>query len=106
MREVSTLHQALEDPMPSNAGMGSMHPGPWIVNLDSGVVHRPDIQPPQWRTLCGWNFGLANTTGVGELPASSSLICAGCFKAEKAAARACELASSSSSSSGSESCAS
>ena len=110
VREVSTLQRASEDPMPSNAGIGSVHPGPWVLNLDSGITHRPtvwtlDVQPPQWRTACGWACGMANTTGVSQLPSSSSRLCSGCFRGAKAAARAREQDSLSTSSSSSSSCA-
>ena len=95
---------SVEWPLPANVGDGSEHPSPWVLNLDSGVVHRPivwslAVQPQSWRTACGGTLSLANTRGVGELPAKSSLICTGCCRAEKAAARDSEQADLSSNSS-------
>jgi hypothetical protein len=86
---------ACEEPVPVTVGVCSRHPSPWILNMDSGVVHRPviwslDVQPLSWKTACGWAFGSARIAGVNALPAASSMICSGCLKAEKAAARACE----------------
>ena len=77
-----------------------------VLNLDSGVVHDPiiwdkEVQPALWKTTCGWTFGMANTSSVLRLPMKASRICAGCFRADKAAARANELDRSSSSSSSS-----
>jgi hypothetical protein len=77
-----------------------------VLNLDSGVVHEPivwdkEVQPAQWKTTCGWTFGMANTASVSQLPVQSACICSGCFRAEKAAARTRELSSSSSGSSSS-----
>ncbi len=102
--QACTVQRECEQPLPTDVGDGSEHPSPWFLNLDSGVVHRPivcslAVQPQSWRTACGWTFGLANTMDVGELPAKSSLICTGCCRAEKAAARDSELAGLSSSSS-------
>ena len=103
---------ACEESVPAPVGLSSQHPSPWIQNVDSGVVHRPvvwslDVQPLSWKTACGWAFGSARTAGVNALPPSSSLICSGCLKAEKAAARASEESDfSSDSGSRSDSCAS
>jgi hypothetical protein len=110
VREVSTLQRASEDPVPPNAGAGSLDVGPWVLNLDSGVTHRPtvwtlDVQPGQWRTACGWAFGTANTTGVSQVPSADSRLCSGCFRGATAAARAREQDCSSTSSSSSCSCA-
>ena len=104
------VERACEQPLPPNVGDGSKHPSPFVLNLDSGVAHRPvvwslEVQPQSWRTVCGWTFGFANTRGVSEVPTKSSLICTGCCRAEKTAARENERAEnvSDSSSSGSSS---
>ena len=84
------------------------HKGPWVENLDSGIVHRPavwslEIQPLSWRTACGWAFGHSNTRSVDKLPAKASRRCSCCWKATAATSDA--AASNSSSSSSSSSCA-
>ncbi len=94
---------AARDPVVQRASLEQL-PKALVLNLNSGVVHDPivwdkEVQPAQWRTTCGWAFGMANTSSITRLPIEASRICAGCFRAEKAAARVSELASSSSSSS-------
>jgi hypothetical protein len=88
----------------------AVHKGPWVMNLDSGIVHRPvvwstEVQPLSWRTACGWAFGLSNTRSVDALPAKASRRCVCCWKGLAAAAHE-DAASSLGSSSSSGSCAS
>ena len=97
-------HKEAGEPSPTNVGGGKELPSTLVLNVDSGVVHRPvvwdkEVQPAMWRSTCGWAFGHSNTAPVPKLPSSASLICSGCFRAEKAAARASVLIRSSSSSS-------
>ena len=93
---------------PANVGVRIVPAKAYVLNIDSGVVHRPsvwdkEVQPASWRTQCGWPFGHANTATVPQLPSEADRICSGCFKAEKAEARANVLARSESASSSSSS---
>ena len=107
--DVSSMHVLSEDQAPPPAYVGGVvPPRTFVLNVDSGVVHRPmiwdkEVQPAAWRTTCGWTFGHSNTATVLHLPEEVGRICSGCFRAEKAAARANVLARSSSGSSSSSS---
>ena len=106
------LGQASPEPspcvVPLPPALALEHKGPWVENLDSGIVHRPavwslEVQPLSWRTACGWAFGHSNTRSVDKLPAKASRRCSCCWKATAATSDA--AASNSSSSSSSSSCA-
>ena len=107
------LGEAIPEPsscvLPLPPSKALVHKGPWIENLDSGIVHRPavwslEVQPLSWRTACGWAFGHSNTRSVDKLPAKASRRCSCCWKATAATSDA--AASNSDSSSSSSSCAS
>ena len=50
-----------------------------IVNIESGVVHRPvvwakDVARKRWRTVCGWAFGLSHFK-VSSVSPAGAVIC-------------------------------
>ena len=60
----------------------------FIVNTASGKYHLPvvwtsDVPESDWRTPCGWEFGLQPFSSTHEPPANKKRLCGRCFNAEK-----------------------